>query len=102
MQKTNHYTDSRFLSRYSPANWENDIEDVMLESCDKAEDPSGFRVVFYRQDAHGITEGSSEAYRMGASYLKTRLKKLSRAGFDAPMTKKAIELINQKRFVHVA
>ena len=75
---------------YHPANWEADIHDILVEVCDHNEDPSGFRVVFY----HSVEE---DGYRIGASYLKNRLLKLTRAGLDAPMTKKAIGIVDQKR-----
>ncbi|MGH1457176.1 MAG: hypothetical protein ACRBDI_10375 [Alphaproteobacteria bacterium] len=71
------------------ANWECDIRDVSVESCEMNEDPMGFRVIYYKD--------SEDDYSVGASYLRDRLKKLSRAGFDAPMTQKAINIIDQKR-----
>ncbi len=71
------------------ANWECDIRDVSVESCDVHEDPMGYRVIYYKD--------SDDDYSVGASYLRDRLKKLSRAGFDAPMTQKAINIIDQKR-----
>ena len=77
-------------SEYYPANWEADIHDISVEVCDQNEDPLGFSVVFYR-------DVDEDGYRIGASYLKNRLMKLTRAGFDAPMTKKAIGIIDQKR-----
>ena len=43
-----------------------------------------------------------DRYSIGASYLKSRLDKLRRAGFDAPMTKKAINLIDKKKLQRLA
>tara|TARA_R110001592_G_scaffold20926_21_gene84841 strand:- start:4948 stop:5208 length:261 start_codon:yes stop_codon:yes gene_type:complete len=82
------------------ANWEEDIDDVVLESCEQDEDPLGFRVVFYKDPMH-VYGRDEDRYSIGASYLKNRLDKLRRAGFDAPMTKKAINLIDQKRLRHL-
>lgn len=72
------------------ANWEFDVRDISVESCHINEDPLGFRVVFFKL-------ASNDCYSVGASHLSTRLKKLSRAGFDAPMTEKALNIIDQKR-----
>ncbi len=102
MFETTYSASKRSTYGYSPANWEEDIRDVVLETCDKEEDPSGYRVVFYKINTKVERDEDPDTYRMGASYLRTRLKKLSRAGFDAPMTKKAIQLIDKKRFVRVA
>ena len=30
------------------ANWESDIDEVILEPCEQDEDPSGYRVIFYK------------------------------------------------------
>lgn len=76
--------------RFRQANWEYDIHDVSVESCEKDEDPMGLRVIYHHK-------AEDDAYSIGASYLDDRLKKLRRAGFDAPMTKKAINIIDQKR-----
>jgi len=77
------------------ANWEEDIEEVAVEVCDDEEDASGYHVVFYKRCAN-IGEDLTESYIIGASFLKKRLKKLRKAGFDAPMTKEAINIIKQK------
>ena len=76
--------------QFRQANWEQDIHDVSVEACEKHEDPMGLRVIYHHQ-------AEDDAYSIGASYLNDRLKKLRRAGFDAPMTKKAINIIDQKR-----
>ncbi len=81
---------------HHPANWEDDIQDVVVESCNTEEDPTGYRVIFYRDTAAG-KQDAENSYSMGASYLRNRLKKLSRAGFEAPMTERALHMINQKR-----
>ncbi len=78
------------------ANWEEDIDEVILEACDQEEDPSGYRVKFYKDPIESLG-GDEDCYCIGASYLKNRLDKLRRAGFDAPMTKKAINLIDKKK-----
>lgn len=70
------------------ANWESDVQEIAVEVCDG--DPSGYRVVFYKSD------DNSESYSIGASFLKKRLAKLRKAGFDAPMTKEAIKIMYQK------
>ncbi len=72
------------------ANWEYDIQDVSVEVCESHEDPLELRVIYHSQ-------ADDSEYRIGASYLNDRLKKLRRAGFDAPMTKKAMNIIDQKR-----
>ncbi len=86
---------SRRRRDYNPANWEADIRDVSVEACDAHEDPLGFRVVFYKRVENENVDAAG--YRIGASYLKNRLRKLTRAGFDAPMTKKAINIVKEKR-----
>lgn len=82
--------DARSHSHYGHANWEFDICDISIENCEVDEDPLGYRVVFYRAP-------DAECYAIGASHLSARLKKLSRAGFDAPMTEKALNIIDRKR-----
>ncbi len=99
--QSHNYPSERFMrSSVALANWEEDIDDVVLESCEQDEDPSGFRVVFYK-DPMNIYASDEDSYSIGASYLKNRLDKLRRAGFDAPMTKKAINLIDKKKFRHL-
>ena len=87
----------RFMrSSVAVANWEEDIDDVILETCGQDEDPTGYRVVFYK-DPMNVYANDEDSYSIGASYLKNRLDKLRRAGFDAPMTKKALNLIDKKK-----
>ena len=79
------------------ANWENDVIDVVLETCELDEDPSGYRAVYHKTVPANTNVLSSDWYCIGASYLKNRLEKLRCAGFEAPMTIKAINLLDQKR-----
>ncbi len=85
---------------YHSANWEADVEDVVIEVCDLEEDPSGYRVTYYIEGNEAHQEEGS--YCIGASFLQNRLRRLKKAGFDAPMTKKAINLINQQRLLLVS
>jgi hypothetical protein len=78
------------------ANWENDVNDVVLESCGLDVDPSGYRVVYHKMPANANKSGRDRFY-IGASYLKNRLETLRCAGFDAPMTKKALNMLDKKR-----
>ncbi len=82
------------------ANWESDIDEVILEPCEQDEDPSGYRVIFYK-DPMGKYGKNEDSYSIGASYLRSRLEKLRRAGFDAPMTKKAMTMVNRTKYVHI-
>ncbi len=91
-----HNSDGSALRKSLLANWEEDIEEVAIEPCDEDEDSSGYRVVFYKRCAD-IGEDLAEAYIIGASFLKKRLRKLRRAGFDAPMTKEALDIIKKSR-----
>ena len=79
------------------ANWENDVIDVVLESCALDEDPSGYRAVYHKNAPANINKPDGDRYSIGASYLKNRLEKLRCAGFEAPMTRKAINLLDQKK-----
>ncbi len=86
---------------YSLINWEEDIADVAIEQCSLQEDSFGYRVVYYGDilDDHGEMV---VAYVVGASLLPSRLRKLSKAGFDAPMTQRAMEMIESKSYSAVA
>ncbi len=70
----------------SPINWEETIVEIALEPCDAKADPLGYHVIFYGKDM-------KVAYTIGASLLRNRLRKLNKAGFAAPMTEKAINMI---------
>lgn len=78
------------------ANWENDVNDVELQCCGLDEDPSGYRVVYHKIPANANKSGKDK-FCIGASYLKSRLETLHCAGFEAPMTKKAINMLNEKQ-----
>ncbi len=89
--------------RFGPSNWEAEIKHVRVEPCDQ--DPTGYRVVFYQMSGRMLDRSVSlsPSYEMGASFLENRLKKLSRAGFDAPMTRKALELVaRENKFMSAA
>lgn len=93
---------SNSMDRYrAVANWEEDIKDIRVEQCDKEEDPLGYRVIYFRM-IDELKDDSTNSYSIGASYLKNRLRKLRKAGFIAPMTQRAIELIDKKRIIKVA
>lgn len=97
----NYSSSPRLQSLCQPANWESDIADVSVEACNMEEDPSGYRVIFYKNNQRRFHQ-DDESYSIGASYLKNRLDKLARAGFDAPMTQKAMNLIDQQRIKRIA
>lgn len=79
----------------SGENWEDDIDSVSIEECRKQDDPLGYRVVFYC--GCDITfRAAKKQYVIGASFLRQRFESLKRAGFDAPMTMRAIRLIEKK------
>lgn len=88
------------VSSKSPtlSNWEEDVNGVLIENCKEEVDPSGIRVV-YCKDPLDVCVPDEKNYSIGASYLKNRLEKLRRAGFDAPMTKKAINMIDKQRLL---
>ena len=68
-------------------NWEKNIHNVHVEPCDPAEDPLGFRAVFMTEE---------KDFAVGASYLAQRWHNLKKAGFAAPMTQKAMAMIEQQ------
>ena len=78
------------------ANWENDVNDVVLETCEVDEDPSGYRVIYHKIPAN-TNKPERDRFCIGASYLKNRLETLRCAGFEAPMTKKAINMLDKKK-----
>jgi hypothetical protein len=73
-------------------NWESDICEVQIEP--DTNDPLGFRAVFYLTDASA--KAREVAFRIGASNLANRAKSLAVAGFKAPMTRKAMALIESR------
>ena len=74
-------------------NWEYDISSITLEPCESVEDPLGYRVLFHKDE----DAGAKDTYSIGASHLDSRLNKLERAGFYAPMTQKAIDMLGRRR-----
>lgn len=78
----------------SVRNWEADIESVVVEECHEEEDPLGYRAVFYARGEAALKAAAS-GYVVGASLLKARLDNLRRAGFEAPMTSKAIRMVEK-------
>ena len=78
-------------SFYSSENWESDIRDVTIESCDA--DPLGFMAVFTLSEA---SAKNGISFKIGASTLAQRAKSLSLAGYNAPMTKKAIAMLKSR------
>lgn len=76
-------------------NWEQDIKQVSVEPCDQKEDPLGYRAIFFVRDTLK-QQKQAETFVIGASYLAQREHNLSKAGYKAPMTHRAIGLIEQK------
>ncbi len=93
---SNHLSKNRKGGITVVANWENDVNDVVLETCELDEDPSGYRVVYHKIPAN-VNKPEKDKFCIGASYLKNRLETLRCAGFEAPMTKKAINMLDNKR-----
>lgn len=86
-----HINTSNHMTEHG-GNWEKDVRSVSLEPCDKREDPMGLRAVFYVGDETPLTQRVNH-YRVGASYLRARLEGIRRAGYEAPMTERAIALL---------
>ena len=76
----------------SQKNWEDEISSVRVEACGCEEDPLGYRAVFVlnQEEAHKNT------FAIGASLLPQREDNLRKSGYKAPMTHKAIALIESK------
>ncbi len=79
----------------SSRNWEENIRSVMIEPCPKSEDPLGYKAVFFlsMEAAHKTRK---KTFEIGASFLAQRRYSLSKAGYNVPMTAKAIDTIEQK------
>ena len=80
----------------SPKNWEQNVTDVKLETCPLDEDPLGYRAIFVADEkaaGHGAVKA---VFCVGASFLAQRGKSLTKAGFQAPMTLKAIALVENR------
>jgi len=95
MFMSNHLSKNRKGRIPVAANWENDVNEVVLEACELDEDPSGYRVVYHKMPANANKSGKDK-FCIGASYLKNRLETLRCAGFEAPMTKRAMNMLNKK------
>ena len=80
---------------HSGKNWEEDVSQVAIEPCDPLEDPSGYMAVFSVGGGKNRS-GGCESYSIGASYLLRRRHNLNRAGYRAPMTHRAIRLIEKQ------
>jgi hypothetical protein len=76
---------------FTSENWESDIRDVAIEMSDA--DPSGYKAVFYLSDA---SPKNPITFTVGASTLAQRARSLALAGYKAPMTKKAIALLETR------
>lgn len=70
-------------------NWESGIKNVSVEPCDKNEDPLGYRAVF-SVDRERM---GPETFVIGASLLAQREMNLSKVGYKAPMTQRAIDMV---------
>lgn len=77
-------------------NWEQNIKQVSVEACDRKEDPLGYRAIFFTRDTASQHDVRDDRFVIGASYLAQREFNLSKAGYKAPMTSRAINLIEQK------
>ncbi len=80
-------------------NWESNINQVSVEPCDTQEDPMGYKAVFFVKEdgkARAFERFKTESFAIGASYLAQRQHNLKKAGYSAPMTHKAIHLIENK------
>jgi len=76
-------------------NWEANIEAVRIERCGPEEDPLGYRAVFFLEK-HAAQENRRKTFAVGASFLGQREKNLEKAGYAAPMTGRAIALIEKE------
>lgn len=78
-------------------NWERNVSQVSVEPCDRQEDPLGYRAIFFMRGGEKSPDAvTTETFVIGASYLALRKHNLIRAGYKAPMTHRAIDLIEQK------
>jgi len=71
-------------------NWEQDIHNVEIEVS--GDDPLGYKAVFF------LSEETPKpiSFSVGASTLVNRAKGLALAGYKAPMTQKAIALVESR------
>jgi len=73
-------------------NWESKILSVKIEPCPPHEDSLGYRAIFI-QGADGMQAQNNDSFAVGASYLDQRAQKLQNAGYSAPMTQRAISMV---------
>ena len=78
-----------------PKNWESDIQNVRVESCALTEDPLGYKAIFYLARESERAE-KNKSFIIGASFLAQRAHNLEKAGYQAPMTEKAIVLVEDQ------
>jgi hypothetical protein len=86
--------DKELSNPFKSKNWEADIRKVLVEPCDETEDPLGFKAVFYMEKEVELVE-KRKSFVVGASFLAQRAYNLTRAGYQAPMTQRAIEMIKE-------
>jgi hypothetical protein len=79
----------------SHTNWEEGVLDVCIEPCDPKSDPLGFRAVFLLNEEKARLE-KQKSFVIGASFLAKRELNLKKAGYQVPMTERAIALIESK------
>lgn len=92
-------------------NWEANIHYVSIKRCSLEEDPLGYKALFHSDVSAGHKADQSassidnqagqqafheDIFEVGASFLSQRELNLQRAGFEAPMTSKAIDLVQQQ------
>ena len=73
-------------------NWEENISSVVIEQCDRSEDPIGYKAIFYLT-FEAARKTQKKTFEIGASFLAQRSHNLSKAGYAVPMTLQAIEKI---------
>ena len=76
-------------------NWEENIRNVIVEPCDVKEDPLGYKAIFFLS-LEAAAKTRKKSFEIGASFLAQRHHNLSKAGYKAPMTVKAIAAIEDK------
>ncbi len=76
-------------------NWEENIRSVVIETCDKQEDPIGYKAIFYLT-LEAARKTHKKSFEIGASFLIQRQQSLHKAGYKVPMTLLAIEKVEAK------
>jgi hypothetical protein len=100
---TNCYGNNLFGGLFSRKNWENGISRVCVEACDCAEDPLGYRAVYYIEESkREDVDKTAASFVVGASFLVKREDNLKRSGYNAPMTRRAISLIENSTGLSLA